>query len=107
MKLVCLIVVVVVVFMLSWFLYCFVSFISIFKGDYLFFFGEVEVFEFMVKVLVMYNFFVYIIMNRCFCRILSVMILCCRYCKWYYFRKSKDLSIYIKECDIEIRFLIL
>ena len=107
MKLARLTAVAVAAFMLSWSPYCLVSLISIFKGDHLLSPGEAEVPELMAKASVIYNPFVYSIMNRRFRRTLSAMILRCRYCKWHHFRKSKDSSTYTKERDTEIRFSTL
>lgn len=56
----------VIVYIFSWLLYCFVSLVVVFIGNYLIEFGEVEVFELLVKVFVVYNFIVYIIMNNRF-----------------------------------------
>ena len=97
----------VAAFMLSWSPYCLVSLISIFKGDHLLSPGEAEVPELMAKASVIYNPFVYTIMNRRFRRTLSAMVSRCRYCKWHHFRKNKDSSTYIQECDTEIRFSTL
>lgn len=60
------IVMVVIVFVFSWFFYCFVSFIVVFIYRFVLVLGEVEVFELLVKVFVIYNFIVYIIMNSRF-----------------------------------------
>ena len=95
-------------FMLSWSPYCFVSLVSIFKGDHLLSPGEAEVPELMAKASVIYNPIVYTIMNRRFRKTLSAMASRCRYCKWRHFRKNtNESSTYIRECDTEIRFSTL
>lgn len=80
-KVVCMIVIVIIVFMLSWLLYCFVSIVVVFKGSYVFNSGEVEIFELMVKVFVIYNFIVYVVMNDRFRGSLIRFI----FCKVYFF----------------------
>lgn len=63
MKLICMIFVIIVVFLMSWLLYCLVSIVVFIKGCYVFLFGEVEIFELLVKVFVIYNFIVYVVMS--------------------------------------------
>lgn len=93
-------------FMLSWSPYCLVSLVSIFKGDHLLSPGEAEVPELMAKASVVYNPLVYTVMNRRFRKTLCAMV-SCKYCKWRHFRKNKESSTDIRECDTEIRFSTL
>lgn len=95
-------------FMLSWSPYCFVSLISIFKGDHLLSPGEAEVPELMAKASVITNPCVYTVMNRRFRKTLSALVSRFIYCKWRHFsRKNNESSTYIRECDTERRFSTL
>lgn len=102
MKLARLTAIAVAAFMLSWSPYCFVSLVSIFKGNYLLSPGEAEVPELMAKASVIYNPFVYTFMNRRF-RMTLWAIVSCRHCKWRLFSKSKESSSDAQECVTEKR----
>lgn len=53
----------IIVFMLSWSPYCFVSIAAVFKGSHVFTSGEAEIPELMAKASVIYNPIVYVAMN--------------------------------------------
>lgn len=68
-------------FILSWSPYCFVSVISIFRGNNLLSPGEAEIPALMAKASVIYNPFVYTVLNKRFRMTLSR--LCCKKVKFF------------------------
>ena len=70
----------ITVFTLSWSPYCLLSIVSIFRGDHLLSPGEAEIPELMAKASVVYNPFVYTIMNRRFRLTLWAIVSCNSYC---------------------------
>lgn len=66
----------IIVFMLSWSPYCFVSIAAVFKGSHVFNSGEAEIPELMAKASVIYNPIVYVAMNDRFRGTLSRLISC-------------------------------
>lgn len=66
----------IIVFMLSWSPYCFVSIAAVFKGSHVFNSGEAEIPELMAKASVIYNPIVYVAMNDRFRGSLARLISC-------------------------------
>lgn len=66
----------IIVFMLSWSPYCFVSIAAVFKGSHVFNSGEAEIPELMAKASVIYNPIVYVAMNDRFRGSLTRLISC-------------------------------
>ena len=66
----------IIVFMLSWSPYCFVSIAAVFKGSHVFTSGEAEIPELMAKASVIYNPIVYVAMNDRFRGSLTRLISC-------------------------------
>ncbi|XP_022780507.1 melanopsin-like [Stylophora pistillata] len=64
----------ITVFILSWSPYCLVSIVSIFRGDHLLSPGEAEIPDIMAKASVVYNPFLYTVMNRRFRLTLSAVV---------------------------------
>lgn len=89
MKLLRLTAVAIAAFILSWSPYCFVSVLSVFRGDNVLSPGEAEVPGLMAKASVIYNPIVYIVMNRRFRMTLRTN-LSCMSCKR---RVSKGLTV--------------
>lgn len=88
----------IVVFVVSWLLYCVVSIVVFVNGYYVFLFGEVEIFELMVKVFVIYNLFVYVFINGIYCVLLKGLFIGGNSVIWVnllVFRISLVLSSYV------------
>lgn len=66
----------IIVFVLSWSPYCFVSIAAVFKGSHVFNSGEAEIPELMAKASVIYNPIVYVAMNDRFRGSLTRLISC-------------------------------